>query len=104
MIREYINNVNATQDSWFASDPYYFVRIDSINHGTNGIQKSFISTFEASGSTYISGSDDTGFNWMGADRTGASTINFTKNFTLPSTGYYLIELMVAKLLSGVSMT
>ena len=97
MIREYINNVNATQDSWFASDPYYFVRIDSINHGTNGIQKSFISTFAAGDSTYISGSDDTGFSWMGLNRSSAnSSITFTKSFTIPKTGYYLIELMVAK--------
>lgn len=97
MIREYINNVNATQDSWFASDPYYFVRIDSINHGTNGIQKAYISSFAAGDSTYISGSDDTGFSWMGLNRSSASSnITFTKSFTIPATGYYLIELMVAK--------
>lgn len=97
MIREYINNVNATQDSWFASDPYYFVRIDSIDHGTNGIQKSYISSFAAGDTTYIEGTDDSGFNWMGLDRASANTtITFTKSFTIPSTGYYLVELFIWK--------
>ena len=83
MIREYINNVNATQDSWFASNPYYFIRIDSINHGTNGIQKSFISEFAAGDNTEIVGTDDSGFNWIGLKNTSAnSTITFTKNFTI----------------------
>ena len=97
MIREYINNVNATHDSWIASDPYYFVRIDSINHGTNGIQKQYISTFAAGDTTYIEGGDDSGFNWMGLDRASANTtITFTKSFTLPADGYYLVELFLWK--------
>ena len=97
MIREYINNVNATHDSWFASDPYYFVRIDSIDHGTNGIQKEYISSFAAGDTTYIEGSDNTGFKWIGLNRSSANpTITFTKSFTIPSTGYYLIELFIWK--------
>ena len=97
MIREYINNVNATHDTWVASDPYYFVRIDSMNHGTNGIQKDYISSFTAGDTTYIEGGDNTGFNWMGLSRSSAnSTITFTKSFTIPATGYYLIELFLWK--------
>ena len=97
MIREYINNVNATQDSWFASNPYYFIRIDSINHGSNGIQKSFISEFLAGDSTEVVGTDDAGFNWMGLKNTSANTtITFTKSFTIPAAGYYLVELFLWK--------
>jgi len=97
MIREYINNVNATQDSWVASNPYYFVRIDAINHGTNGIQKALISSFAASDYTEVVGTDDAGFNWMGLKNNDASaSINFTKSFTIPATGYYLVELFIWK--------
>jgi hypothetical protein len=97
MIREYINNVNATQDSWFSSDPYYFVRIDSIDHGTNGIQKALISSFEPGDAIGVFGKDDSGFSWMGLSNKDASLeITFTKSFTLPSTGYYLIELFLWK--------
>jgi hypothetical protein len=97
MIREYINNVNATQDSWFSTNPYYFVRIDTINHGTDGIQKAFISSFSASNATEVVGTDDAGFNWMGLKNTDVNTsINFTKSFTIPVTGYYLVELFIWK--------
>ena len=97
MIREYIDNVNATHDSWFASDPYYFVRIDSINHGTNGIQKALISTFEAGDLTVIEGTDDSGFNWIGLKKSEAdANITFTRSFTIPANGYYLVELFIWK--------
>ena len=80
-----------------ASDPFYFVRIDSIDHGANGIQKAFISNFSAGDATYIEGTDDSGFSWIGLDRKSAnSTITFTRNFTLPSTGYYLVEVFIWK--------
>jgi len=99
MIREYINNVNATQDSWFASNPFYFIRIDSIDHGTGGIQKYNFTDFAAGDYTDTSNNNNfsNNFNWIYLKENDASTsITFTKSITIPSEGYYLIELMINK--------
>jgi hypothetical protein len=99
MIREYINNVNATQDSWFASNPFYFIRIDSIDHGTGGIQKFNFTDFAAGDYTDTNNNSkfSNNFNWIFLKENDASTsITFTKGITIPTDGYYLIELMINK--------
>ena len=98
MVREYISNVNATQDSWVASDPFYFVRIDSINHGDGGIKKIGFGEFEPSETTKVEGEARGSFNWYSIpDRSGSADMTFTKTLTINSDGYYLIELMLDKL-------
>jgi hypothetical protein len=109
MIREYVNNVNATQDSWFVSDPYYYIRIDSINHGSDGIQKYGFGAFSTTSSTTQNGTytDDTAVSsgdartadswYYLANNSSKKFIKFTKTITVPRTGRYLIEMMLDKL-------
>lgn len=99
MIREYVNNVNATQDSWFASDPYYYIRIDAIDHGTGGIQKFSFTSFEASEATKTSKEGLGSFSWVqmkDSSTTAAGNITLTKNITIPSDGLYLVEMILTK--------
>lgn len=98
MVREYISNVNATQDSWVASDPFYYVRIDSINHGDGGIKKIGFGEFEPSETVKVEGEARGSFNWYSIpDRSGSVNMTFTKTLTIDTEGYYLIELMLDKL-------
>ena len=96
MLREYSNNVNASQDSWFASDPFYYVRIDAINHASGGIQKLGYTSFAPSSANHSTTKESANnFTWIyQTENKAGSTINFTASITVPATGYYLIENMV----------
>lgn len=95
MIREYVNNVNATQDSWMASDPYYFLRIDSLDHSTNGIRQFDIGSF-AAGDTVQKSSKDYASWYKLADNDASTSITFTEDISIATEGYYLIELYIRK--------
>lgn len=95
MIREYVNNVNATQDAWVASDPYYFLRIDSLDHSENGIRQYGIGSF-APGDTVQTSSKDYSSWYKLADTDASTSITFTRDITIPTDGYYLIELYIRK--------
>ena len=97
MIREYSNNVNSTQDSWAVSDPYYFVRIDALNHGSGGIQRFYMATCEKSEDVTIKKEDFEDFSWYKMkDKSSNASMTFTKAVTIPAEGYYLVELMINK--------
>lgn len=97
MIREYVNNVNATQDTWVATDPYYYIRVDSVNHSGSWPLKYFMGSFTASETVTTSTESTEKFSWYTMSTSSSnSSMTFTKSITLPSEDHYVIELMLNK--------
>lgn len=86
MIREFVNNLYVPNNNWHVVDPYFHVRIDSIDNMDIIVEK--FTAFAASDVTEMKG------DWIGLKRSDSSSnITFTKTFDLPKTGKYLIEVL-----------
>jgi hypothetical protein len=92
MNKEFINDVNISTNGWFVQDPYYYIRIDSIDHDT--IDFTTFTAFTPSDKTKtVKTSAHEYFAWIGPAN-GVSSITFTKTHSFPSTDKYLFEIMV----------
>jgi len=86
MIREFVNNLVVPGNNYHVLDPFFKVRIDSIDNAT--VIHENIKSFIASDTTESPDGD-----WIGLSRADSnSEITFTKTFDLPKSGKYLIEI------------
>lgn len=91
-MKEFINDVNVSQQGWQLDDPYYYVRIDAIDHSE--IDFVNFTTFTPSDVTQsYKASENEYFTWIGPGN-GVSSITFTRSFNFSVTGKYLVELII----------
>lgn len=91
LLTEYLNT-STSNSGIVVEEPAHYVRIDSLNGNTNGIQLFYGHEFTPNQTIERPGSF-----WVGLSRNSSATsCTFTKTITLPYTGIYLIELMIWK--------
>ncbi len=92
MFNEFINDVNVNNVNWHLEDPYYYVRIDAIDHSE--IDFINFTSFTPSASTQtVKSMPHEYFTWIGPANNVAS-MTFTKLVNFPSKDKYLFEMMI----------